>query len=162
MLELNSQLKQLDKICNVKGAWKMFNQRLKRDAVSWTSMISGYVRVSDFSKALALFSNMWVQPGLCMDPFLLSIALRACGLGINLSYGEAVHGYLAKSGIVNSIFVGSALLDLYMKVVGIEKGCIIFDKMPLRNVVSGTTIITGEIGEQVQIVGDDLLVTKPR
>ncbi|PRQ44468.1 putative pentatricopeptide [Rosa chinensis] len=62
MLELNSQLKQLVKICNVKDARKMFDKRPKQDAVSWTSMISGYARVSDSSKALALFSNMWVQP----------------------------------------------------------------------------------------------------
>ncbi|XP_062000500.1 putative pentatricopeptide repeat-containing protein At3g47840 [Rosa rugosa] len=153
MLELNSQLKQLVKIGNVKDARKMFDEMPKRDEVSWTNMISGYVGVSDSSEALALFSHMWVQPGLCMDPFLLSIALKACGLGRNLSYGEVVHGYSVKSGFVNSVFVGSALLDMYMKVGEIEKGCRVFDAMRLRNVVSWTTIITGLVRAGYNVEG---------
>lgn len=153
MLELNSQLKQLVKIGNVKEARKMFDKMPKRDEVSWTNMISGYVSVSDSSEALALFSSMWVQPGLCMDPFLLSIALKACGLGMNLSYGEVVHGYSIKSGFVNSVFVGSALLDMYMKIGKIEQGCRVFDQMPLRNVVSWTTIITGLVRAGFNVEG---------
>ncbi|KAM1261766.1 hypothetical protein ACFX13_027695 [Malus domestica] len=143
MIELNAQLKQLVKAGKVGDARNMFDKMPQRDEISWTSMISGYVGVSDASEALVLFSHMWVQPGICMDPFVLSVVLKACGLGLNLSYGEVIHGYSIKSCFVNSVFVGSALLDMYMKIGKIEQGCRVFDEMPIRNVVSWTTVITG-------------------
>ncbi|XP_004289123.1 PREDICTED: putative pentatricopeptide repeat-containing protein At3g47840-like [Fragaria vesca subsp. vesca] len=151
--ELNSQLKQLVKAGDLKHARKVFDEMPKRDEVTWTNMISGYVGVSDSSEALALFSNMWVQPDIGMDPFLLSVALKACGLGGKLTYGEVLHGYSVKSGVVNSVFVGSALVDMYMKVGEIEKGCGVFDEMPLRNVVSWTTVITGLVRAGYNVEG---------
>lgn len=78
-----------------------------------------------------------------MDPFILSLALKACALNVNVNYGESLHGYTVKTSFVNSVFVGSALLDMYTKLGKIEFGCRVFDEMPLRNVVSWTAIITG-------------------
>ena len=54
-----------------------------------------------------------------------------------------MHGYSVKTGCVNSVFVGSAILDMYAKIGKIWDGCKIFDEMPLRNVVSWTAIIMG-------------------
>jgi pentatricopeptide repeat protein len=143
MLEVNSQLKQLVKAGNLNAARGMFDKMPHRDEISWTNMISGYVNASDSCEALVLFSTMWVQPGLRMDHFVLSLALKACAINMNLYYGELLHGYSVKSGFVNSVFVGSALLDMYTKVGKIEQGCRVFDEMPIRNVVSWTAIITG-------------------
>ncbi|KAL6198011.1 hypothetical protein ACLB2K_027803 [Fragaria x ananassa] len=66
----------------------VFDEMPKRDEVTRTNMISVYVGVSDSSEASALFSNMWVQRDIGMDPFLLSVALKACGLGGELTAGE--------------------------------------------------------------------------
>lgn len=143
MLEVNAQLKQLVKTGRLTDARKMFDELPYRDEITWTNMISGYVNASDSSEALALFSNMWVLPGLSMDQFTLSLALKACALNMNLHYGNLLHGYSVKSGLVNSVFVGSALLDMYAKIGKIEQGCRVFDEMPIRNVVSWTAIITG-------------------
>lgn len=143
MLEVNAQLKQLVKTGRLTDARKMFDELPYRDEITWTNMISGYVNASDSSEALALFSNMWVLPGLSMDQFTLSLALKACALNMNLHYGKLLHGYSVKSGLVNSVFVGSALLDMYAKIGKIEQGCRVFDEMPIRNVVSWTAIITG-------------------
>lgn len=143
MLEVNSQLKQLVKAGDLNAARMMFDKMPNRDEISWTNMISGYVNASDSCEALILFSNMWVQPGVRMDHFVLSLALKACALNMNLYYGELLHGYSVKSSFVNSVFVGSALVDMYTKVGKIDQGCRVFDEMPVRNVVSWTAIITG-------------------
>jgi len=143
MLEVNAQLKQLVKTGRLTDARNMFDELPYRDEITWTNMISGYVNASDSSEALALFSNLWVQPGLRTDHFTLSLALKACALNMNLYYGKLLHGYSVKSGLVNSVFVGSALLDMYTKIGKIEQGCRVFDEMPIRNVVSWTAIITG-------------------
>ncbi|KAF3440999.1 hypothetical protein FNV43_RR19285 [Rhamnella rubrinervis] len=141
--ELNGRLKQLVKTGHVDEARDMFDKMPLRDEITWTNVISAYLNASDASEALHLFSNMWIQPGLRMDPFVLSLALKACGLNSKLSYGELLHGYSIKSNLLNSVFVGSALLDMYTKVGKIEQGCRVFDDMPVRNVVSWTAIITG-------------------
>nr|AYM00476.1 pentatricopeptide repeat protein [Salvia miltiorrhiza] len=143
MLQLNSQLKELVKAGHLRSARNMFDALPHRDEISWTTMISGYVNASDSSQALSLFSKMWVTPNSRMDDFLLSLALKACGLNVNLKFGETLHAYSVKTGFVNSVFVGSALLDMYMKNGRVFDGCRFFDEMPLRNVVSWTAIITG-------------------
>ncbi|PIN15771.1 hypothetical protein CDL12_11580 [Handroanthus impetiginosus] len=143
MLEFNSQLKYLTKAGDLKSARNLFDTMPHKDEISWTTMISGYVNASDSSEALSLFSKMWGAPSIRMDPFILSLALKACGLNVDVNYGEMLHGYSVKSGLVSSIFVGSAILDMYMKNGRIFEGCRVFDEMPLRNVVSWTAIITG-------------------
>ena len=142
-LELNAQLKQLVKTGCLTDARKMFDKMPQRDEISWTNIISGYVNTRQALEALNLFSTMWVQPELRLDPFVLSLALKACGISVNLYYGELLHGYSIKSGLINSVFVGSSLLDMYTKIDKIEQGCRVFDQMPIRNVVSWTAIITG-------------------
>ncbi|KAL2553051.1 putative pentatricopeptide repeat-containing protein [Forsythia ovata] len=143
MLEINSQLKEILKSGNLNLARKLFDEIPHKNEISWTTIISGYVNASDSSEALSLFSKMWVNPCLKMDPFILSLALKACGLDVNVNYGGMLHGFSVKTGFVNSVFVGSAILGMYMKNGRVWEGCSIFDEMPLRNVVSWTAIITG-------------------
>ncbi|KZV34999.1 pentatricopeptide repeat-containing protein-like [Dorcoceras hygrometricum] len=143
MLEVNSQLKHLIISGDLLGARNMFDRLPHTDEISWTNMISGYVNSNNSSEALSLFSKIWVTPNIRMDPFILSLALKACGLNMDLGYGEMLHGYSEKTGFVSSVFVGSAMLDMYMKNGRVFHGCKFFDEMPLRNVVTWTAIITG-------------------
>lgn len=143
MFEINARLKGLVKTGNLHDARKLFDNLPKRDEVSWTNIIAGYVNSFDMSEALNLFSKVWVEPTIQMDPFILSLALKACGISTNEECGKSLHGYCVKTGFVNSVFVGSALVDMYMKFNQVCEGRRVFNEMPLRNVISWTTIITG-------------------
>ncbi|OVA08753.1 Pentatricopeptide repeat [Macleaya cordata] len=143
LLGINFHLKQLIKTGYLNDARSLFDKMPQRDEISWTTMISGYVSFSNASEALTLFSRMWVDPTIPIDPFVLALALKACGCNSELKYGKSIHGYSVKTGFVNSVFVGSALLDMYSKSGCISLGCRVFDEMPERNVVSWTAIITG-------------------
>ncbi|RVW13489.1 putative pentatricopeptide repeat-containing protein [Vitis vinifera] len=113
--ESNKQLKELVKTGHLGNARRMFDKMSQKDEISWTTLISGYVNANDSSEALLLFKNMRVESGLRIDPFILSLAHKACGLNSDVNYGELLHGYAVKTGLVNSVFVGSALLDMYTK-----------------------------------------------
>ena len=63
LLEINSQIKQLVSDGHLKDARKVFDEMPQRDVVSWTNVISGYVKNSNFDKALHLFSTMWSGGG---------------------------------------------------------------------------------------------------
>lgn len=143
MIELNSELKQLVKSGQLCEARDMFDKMAHRDEISWTTLIAGHVNASDSHEALILFSNMWVQPGLQKDQFMISVAVKACALGMNVYFGELLHGFSVKSSLISSVFVSSALVDMYMKVGKVEQGRRVFEKMTTRNVVSWTTIIAG-------------------
>lgn len=143
VFELNSQLKQLVKQGKLREARDMFDKMSHRDEITWTNLITGYVNASDSNEALTLFSNMWVHPGLQKDQFMISVAFKACALGMNIYFGESLHGFSVKSSLINSVFVSSALVDMYMKVGKIEQGCRVFEQMTTRNVVSWTAVITG-------------------
>ncbi|KAI3808429.1 hypothetical protein L1987_24380 [Smallanthus sonchifolius] len=143
MFQLNTELKELVKAGRLSDARQVFDKMPHRDEVTWTTLISGYVKSSDSSEALSLFSTMWVDPTQRMDPFLLSLVLKACAASFSAKRGESLHGYCVKTDFVSSVFVGSALLDMYMKTGKVYEGCRVFDEMPIRNVVSWTAIITG-------------------
>ncbi|CAN4081825.1 unnamed protein product [Withania somnifera] len=143
LLEINSQMKELVKKGQLENARHMFDKMTQRDEVSWTYMISGYVNASCSLQALSLFLEMQRDPSIRMDPFALSLAVKACGISLNLKCGELLHGYSLKTDFVGSVFVGSSLVDMYMKAGKVLEGCGVFDEMPLRNVVSWTAVITG-------------------
>ncbi|KAL4577651.1 hypothetical protein LXL04_013762 [Taraxacum kok-saghyz] len=143
MFEANSKLKELIKSDKLSDARQLFDKLPHRDEITWTTLISGYVNTSNSSEALSLFSTMLADPSQRMDPFLLSQALKACTLSFNAKQGESLHGFSVKTNFVSSVFVSSALLNMYMKTRKIQEGRQVFDEMPIRNVVSWTAIITG-------------------
>ncbi|XP_019462528.1 PREDICTED: putative pentatricopeptide repeat-containing protein At3g47840 [Lupinus angustifolius] len=143
MFELNSELKQLVKRGQLREARDMFDKMPHRDEISWTTLIAGYVNAKDSYEALILFSNMWVHQGLQKDQFMISVALKACAFGMNVCFGELLHVFSLKSSLINSVFVSSALVDMYMKVGKVEQGRRVFEEMVTRNVVSWTSIIAG-------------------
>ncbi|VFQ84996.1 unnamed protein product [Cuscuta campestris] len=140
---INSQLKDLINKGHLWNAREMFDRMPHRDEVSWTNMIAGYVNASYSLEALSLFHDMWAYQNIHMDPFILSLVLKACGISADVKYGELVHGYAVKSGLVNSVFVGSSLLNMYMKLGKVWEGCRHFDEMPNKNIVSWTAVVTG-------------------
>ncbi|KAG9441033.1 hypothetical protein H6P81_016887 [Aristolochia fimbriata] len=114
--EVNTLMKQLINIGQLKEARSLFNNMPQRDEISWTTIISGYINTSNAFEALILFSSMWSSDNIRVDPFILSLAFKACGSYSDLKLGESLHGYSIKTGFVSSVFVGSALLDMYTKV----------------------------------------------
>lgn len=141
--EWNTQLKHLVKCCRLAEARSLFNKMTHRDVVSWTTLVSGYVVSCDAMEALRLFSLVRVDPLVAVDSFLLSLVLKACGLARLRANGATLHAYSEKAGMaVASVFVGSALVDMYGKMGLLSFALQLFDEMPQRNVVSWTSMIT--------------------
>ncbi|CAL9187117.1 putative pentatricopeptide repeat-containing protein At3g47840 [Musa acuminata AAA Group] len=142
--EANTQLRHLIKANRLRDARLVFDGMPHRDDVSWTVIISGYVGASDPHEALFLFSLMRsVDPSLDPDPFVLSVALKACASGPALGFhGRCLHAYTLKSGkATGSVFVGTALLDMYSKIGAHDSALRSFDEMPSRNAVSWTSAV---------------------
>lgn len=114
-----------------------------RDVVAWTAMIAGYASCNRYTDAWMMFHEML---RVCTDlpnEYTLSSALKACKGMKSVSCGGLVHGLAIRHGIVGSIYVDNALLDMYATCcTGMEDACAVFEDIHEKNPVSWTTLIT--------------------
>ncbi|XP_042961189.1 pentatricopeptide repeat-containing protein At4g38010-like [Carya illinoinensis] len=116
----------------------VFDDMHVRDVVSWSCLISGYVRAGLFDEAIALFLRMDVKPNIAT---LVSM-LVACGRMRHLSLGKEIHGLIVRCVRVDLV-VGNAIMDMYVKCECLCEAKQIFDELPEIDIVSWTTMISG-------------------
>ncbi|KAF7017081.1 unnamed protein product [Triticum aestivum] len=110
-----------------------------RDVVSWTALVSAFVRGGRFVEALAVFGEMDVAP----NEGTLASALVACGRLGAVRAGKAVHGWCLKRQRELELIVGNALLDMYVKCEKLHLARRVFDRLLVRDIVSWTVMISG-------------------
>ncbi|KAF0899828.1 hypothetical protein E2562_024861, partial [Oryza meyeriana var. granulata] len=126
----------------VADARLLFDEMPARNAVSWSAMVNGYVQAGDGREALGLFTRMQAE-GVCLDDMVLVGVLAACTqLGV-LEQGKWVHGYLKANNIRITVFLGTALVDMYSKCGEVQLAMEVFNGMKEKNVLAWTTMIKG-------------------
>ncbi|KAH9287726.1 hypothetical protein KI387_031843, partial [Taxus chinensis] len=120
----------------------LFHRMSERNVVSWTALIAGYVQNGFPNEALKLFSQM-NKAGMKPNSVTIATVLPSCACLTALQQGKEIHNYIIKCGLQSDIFVGSALIDMYVKCKKIELARNIFDRMTLKNVVSWNAMIAG-------------------
>ncbi|KAK9066673.1 hypothetical protein SSX86_013996 [Deinandra increscens subsp. villosa] len=115
-----------------------------RDLVSWSAIISCFAHNGMESQALLTFVEMLMHGGEFPNQFCFSAAIQACCNRDNAPTGEAIFGFVIKTGYFESdVCVGCALIDLFAKGFhDLESARKVFDKMPHRNSVTWTLLIT--------------------
>jgi len=125
-------------------ARKILKSMPRRNVVSWTVMIAAYVRHGFRKEAMEAFYEMQ-RTGIQPNQFTFTSFLPACANIAGMKHGKEVHEAVIKSGFQSNVFVGSALVDMYVKGGSIEDALKVFDKMPERNVVSWNAMIAGYV-----------------
>ncbi|KAF6136433.1 hypothetical protein GIB67_028652 [Kingdonia uniflora] len=112
---------------SIGSARKLFDQNSRKDELSWTTMITGYVRYGDLDSAFQLFSGMteklqvawnamisgYVQygfilealemfkkmyfEGLHLDEFTYTSVISGCASSGLFRHGKQVHGYIIRT-----------------------------------------------------------------
>ncbi|CAM0904087.1 unnamed protein product [Alopecurus aequalis] len=125
------------------GEWgdarKVFDEIARPDVVSWTALVSAFIRGGRFAEALEVFGEMDIAP----NDGTLASALVACGrLGV-VRAGKAVHGWYLKREREMKLIVGNAVLDMYVKCEKLDLARRVFDRLLERDIVSWTVMISG-------------------
>lgn len=123
-------------------AARILEEMPDRDAVSWTAMISGYNSLGHNIEALKSLDDM-LWDGVTPNTYTYSSALKACAKLEALRYGRRIHGVVNKSPAFSNVFVGSSLIDMYMRCGKVDEARRVFDAMPAHNLVTWKVIITG-------------------
>ncbi|KAJ3708743.1 hypothetical protein LUZ61_012448 [Rhynchospora tenuis] len=118
---------------------------MNRNVVTWTVMIGGYAQLGDAIQALELFSVMVSKPYFVKpNAHTVSCALMACARLSSIHFGKQVHAHIARHSYgFAALHVDNCILDMYVKCGDVKAAQNVFDKMPLRNDVTWTSILTG-------------------
>ncbi|BBG93504.1 Tetratricopeptide repeat-like superfamily protein [Prunus dulcis] len=120
----------------------LFDGMSNRTCVSWTAMISGYADKGDLNEALRLFHAMEAA-GEKPDLVTVLSLVSGCGQTGALELGKWIHNYAFSNGLRDSIVVCNALIDMYAKCGNVNSARELFYALPVRTVVSWTTMIAG-------------------
>lgn len=113
------------------------------NVVCWNAVVSGAVKNKENQVALDVFTQMCRRTSLMPNASTLMSALTACAAAEELELGQSVHGRVIKIGADEDVFLGSAILNVYAKCGVMFDAIKQFKLMPIRNVVSWTTVISG-------------------
>ncbi|WJX17078.1 Pentatricopeptide repeat-containing protein [Trifolium repens] len=130
----------------VVDARKVFDELCHRgicDSVSWNSIVSVYSHCFVPNVALSLFREMTMGYGLLPEAVGVVNILPVCGfLGLGL-HGKQVHGFCVRTGLVDDVFVGNALVDMYAKCGKMRDADKVFERMRFKDVVTWNAMVTG-------------------
>lgn len=158
---------------SVELARKVFDEMSERDLVSWNSLVDGYVRVGRVDVAHRVFDEMpernvasWniigggylkggipgcvlklfremANSGLRGDTTTMVNLITACGRSGRLKEGRSAHGFLIRTAMKSSVFINTALIDMYSKCHRVEVACRVFENMAEKNLVCLNAMILG-------------------
>ncbi|EXB53343.1 hypothetical protein L484_016225 [Morus notabilis] len=126
----------------------------ERNDASWNTMMSGYVRGREYSKAIEFFQEM-LEGGVKSSGFLMASLVTACDKsGSMFGEGLQVHGFVVKVGLMSDVFVGTSLLHYYGTYGLVSDAHKLFEEMPERNVVTWTSLMVGHSdgGESEKVI----------
>ena len=115
----------------------------RRDLVSWSAMVSCYANNNMEWQAICTFLDM-LELGFYPNEYCFTAMIRACSNAKYSWIGEIIYGSVLKTGYFEAdICVGCELIDMFAKSSGdLGSAYKVFEKMPERNLVTWTLMIT--------------------
>ncbi|KAL8147339.1 pentatricopeptide repeat-containing protein At4g35130, chloroplastic-like [Apium graveolens] len=116
---------------------QLFDEMSVRDLVSWTTMISGFVREGNVCGSFGLFNRLRME----FEPnnVCLMVMFQVCCHCVN--GGRQLHGYAVKCGLLMSQSVCNSVLKMYADSC-VDDAEILFGEFDRRDVVSWNIIIS--------------------
>ncbi|XP_027360299.1 pentatricopeptide repeat-containing protein At2g13600-like [Abrus precatorius] len=139
----NTLLNLYSKFAHFRHAHLLFDQMPHRNVVSWTTLISAYLRNGFLPKAFEMFNQMRAsneRP----NEYTLSVLLRACATPALWDLGLQIHGLVVRFGFERDKFAGSSLVYMYFN-SGSDLGdaCRVFHGLLERDLVVWNVMISG-------------------
>ncbi|KAL6845076.1 hypothetical protein ACP4OV_024571 [Aristida adscensionis] len=126
------------------AARRLFDENPHRGLGSWNAVISGLSQAGESKEVLALFHGLR-RCGIVPDDLtMVSVASACCALG-DIGLAEQLHKCMLqcqRSGRLD-VTLSNALVDMYAKCGRTDLARRVFERMPVRDVSSWTTMITG-------------------
>ncbi|OVA07143.1 Pentatricopeptide repeat [Macleaya cordata] len=120
----------------------IFNRTNRQSTFLYNSMIRGYASVNLFRKSLNFYRHMTLQRKQ-LDLHTLPSVLKSCAGLSSLHLGRKAHVAVFKHGFFYDLATSNALISMYSKCGDLEAARQVFDKMPERNLITWSAMISG-------------------
>ncbi|KAD7116702.1 hypothetical protein R6Q59_006560 [Mikania micrantha] len=126
----------------IEASEQLFRCMPVKDSITWTTMVTGFAQNSLDRKAFDVFKEMRMQE-VSIDQFTLGSILTVCGGCMAFKEGSQIHAYIIRNDILDNVYVGSSLVDMYLKCKHVSYAERVFSRMRYKNIVSWTALIVG-------------------
>lgn len=141
-LVANGLISMYSKFDDIDAVFYLFQETQGKTLSSWNSVISSCAQAGRSTDAVALFSDMKLS-GYEPDSITLASLLSACCQNGNLHFGERLHCYILRNNLDLEGFVGTALIDMYVKCGRMDFAEKVFKSMKEPCLVSWNSMISG-------------------
>ncbi|KAH7837813.1 hypothetical protein Vadar_018317 [Vaccinium darrowii] len=123
-------------------AYRIFSNMVHKDAVSWNTLIAGYVQNCDYPRSIELYLEM-KSFGVRTTAVTAASVLPGFGRLKLLKQGKELHSYILKQGFLSDIVLASALIDMYANCGAKREAEHIFGIMSDKDIVVWNSMIVG-------------------
>ncbi|GLT46971.1 hypothetical protein SLA2020_206960 [Shorea laevis] len=141
-LVTNALISMYSKFDDTEAALSLFYEMQEKPLISWNSIISGCVQAGRASDAMELFCQMKMY-GHTPDCITIASLLSGCSQLGYLQFGKKLHTYILRNKQEVEDFVGTALIDMYIKCGTIRLAERVFKSIKKPCLASWNTMITG-------------------
>ncbi|XP_058731302.1 pentatricopeptide repeat-containing protein At3g14730 [Vicia villosa] len=143
-LAITSLINMYSKCTLIDYALKVFNYPTHHDknVFAYNSIIAGFVSNGLPQHGFGLYKQMR-HLGIVPDKFTFPCVIRACGDSAEDFEVRKIHGLLFKLGLELDVFVGSALVNTYLKFGLVVDAYEVFEGLPVRDVVLWNSMVNG-------------------
>ncbi|GFY89348.1 pentatricopeptide repeat (PPR) superfamily protein [Actinidia rufa] len=121
----------------------------------YNSMIRAYTVHGYFEKAIETYSKMQLI-GLWGDHFTYPFVLKSCAELLVIEFGRSVHGQSLRGGLDFDLYVGTSLIDMYVKCGVLRDARMVFDELPMRDVSAWNALIAGYMKDGMIHIAEEL------
>lgn len=149
----NRIINNLMKSGSLDSAIKLFGEMTERDVVTWNIMISGHYRCGFLRESLSLYIQMVFQ-GVAENSSTFSTVLSMCSCARFFREGREVHCRAIVRGFSTNVYIGSAIVDLYLRMGLIDIALRLFSTLQERNLATWNIVLRGlcEIGRSKELL----------
>ncbi|KAK2997101.1 hypothetical protein RJ639_024815, partial [Escallonia herrerae] len=105
-------------------------------------MLVGYLNGGNPGSGLKLFRKMACM-GIRGNDTTMVTVLTACGRSARWREGRSIHGFIIRTLVNLNLIIDTALIDMYSKCKRSDVARIVFDRMPIKNLVCWNAMILG-------------------
>ncbi|KAK1438206.1 hypothetical protein QVD17_04012 [Tagetes erecta] len=138
----NKDIERLMKSGSIDHALQLFDEMPTRDVITWNIVISGLKR-NGLSKESLYFYSQMISQGFVESSSTFSTILGAFSQEGLYQQGLEVHNRVIVLGLSLNVYVGSALIDLYMNMGLVDFALRLFDDLPERNLATWNQLLRG-------------------
>ncbi|XP_038892172.1 pentatricopeptide repeat-containing protein At5g39680 [Benincasa hispida] len=154
--QLNSLINLYVKCDEVSIARQMFDSMPRRNVISWSTLMAGYMQNGSPLEVFELLKKMVVKDNILPNEYVIATVISSCDSQMYIE-GKQCHGYVFKSGLELHQYVKNTLIQMYSKCSDVRAAMQILYTVPgydifCYNLVMSELLQHTHTGEAVEVL----------